>query len=70
MTIEQAKNDLLITLDSMDKNKLSLPDLSIYAQILKTISEIQSKSYVEMMAEAFSPQNGLGFNPPKVSDLK
>ena len=55
MTIEQAKNDLLITLDSMDKNKLSLPDLSIYAQILKTISEIQSKSYVEMMAEAFSP---------------
>lgn len=70
MTIEQAKKDLLTTLDSMDKNKLSLPDLSIYAQILKTVSEIQSKSYVEMMAEAFSSNKGLGFNSPKVSDLK
>ena len=70
MTIEQAKKDLLTTLDSMDKNKLSLPDLSIYAQILKTVSEIQSKSYVEMMAEAFSSNKGLVFNSPKVSDLK
>lgn len=70
MTIEQAKNDLLATLDSMDKNKLSLPDLSMYAQILKTVSEIQSKSYAEMLAETFSAKGGFGLNSPKVSDLK
>lgn len=71
MTIEQAKNDILNTLNSMDKEKLSLPDLHMYAQILKTVSEIQAKSYVESIAETFAAVGG-GFSmkPPTVSDLK
>lgn len=70
MTIEQAKNDLLATLDSMDKNKLSLPDLAMYAEILKTASEIQSKSYAEMLAETLTSRSGPGLASPKISDLK
>ena len=68
MTIEQAKNNLIDTLESMDKNKLSLGDLQIYAHILKTISEIESKSYVESLAELFSAN--MGFKASTVSDLK
>lgn len=70
MTIEQAKTDLLATLDSMDKNKLSLPDLAMYAGILKTVSEIQSKSYAEMLAETLASRGGFGLDSPKISDLK
>lgn len=68
MTIEQAKTNLLLTLESMDKDKLSLGDLQLYANILRTISEIQSKSYMECLAETFS--GGFGFKPSTVSDLK
>ena len=69
MTIEQAKENLIKTLDSVDKDKLSLPDLQLYAQILKTISEIQEKTYADMLSEmtrGFSP----GYKPPTVSELK
>lgn len=71
MTIEQAKNDVLETLSSMDKEKLSLPDLHLYAQILKTVSEIQSKSYAEHLAETLAAVGGgFGMKAPTVSDLK
>ena len=68
MTIEQAKNNLIETLESMDKNKLSLGDLQMYANILKTISEIEAKSYVESLAEIFS--GNMGYKASTVSDLK
>lgn len=71
MTIEQAKNDILETLNSMDKEKLSLPDLHLYAQILKTVSEIQAKSYAESLAETMASVGvGFGLKAPTVSDLK
>lgn len=70
MTIEQLKNDLFSTLESMDKNKLSLPDLSMYAQILKTASEIQTKSYTELLAETLKGGSTFGFKSATVSDLK
>lgn len=68
MTIEQAKNNLLLTLESMDKDKLSLGDLQLYANILRTISEIQTKSYMECITETLS--GGFGMRPSTVSDLK
>lgn len=70
MTIEQAKDDLLATLESMDKNKLSLPDLQMYTQILKTVSEIQTKSYTECLVETMSACSGIGYKPTMVSDLQ
>ncbi|MCM1328861.1 MAG: hypothetical protein NC253_05405 [Ruminococcus sp.] len=50
MNIEVLKTKLLETLDSIDKDKLSLPDIKLYADILKTVSEIQSKNYFECLA--------------------
>lgn len=68
MTIEQAKNNLIETLESMDKDKLSLSDLQVYANILKTVSEIETKNYVESLAEIFS--GNIGFKAATVSELK
>jgi len=70
LTIEQVKSDLLATLDSMDKDKLSLPDLRLYADILKTVSGIQAKNFSESMTELLALGSGFGMKPPSVSDLK
>lgn len=51
MDVTTLKNKLLETLDGIDKDKLSLMDLQLYANILRTASEIQDKSYAETMAE-------------------
>ena len=54
MDVGTLKNKLMETLDSSDKDKLTLMDLRMYADILKTVSEIQTKSYAEVMAELIS----------------
>lgn len=54
MDVGTLKNKLMETLDSIDKDKLTLMDLRMYADILKTVSEIQTKSYAEAMAEMMS----------------
>lgn len=59
MDVATLKNKLLGTLDSIDKDKLSLMDLQLYANILKTVSEIQTKSYADTMAEMMN-----GFRAP------
>lgn len=72
MTVEQAKKELLSTMESIDKDKLSLPDLRMYADILKIISEIQTKTFSEMMSETMNSMSA-GFNiykPPIISDMK
>ncbi len=72
MNIEHIKNDLLRTLDGIDKEKLSLCDLKIYAEIVKTVSEVQEKDHLEKLVEAMSSVS-TGFNGPKVptvSELK
>ena len=69
-TTENLKNELLDTIGSIDKNKLSLLDLKMYADILKTVSEIQEKSYFDTMAEVMSGGFGLNHAPTTVSDLK
>lgn len=68
MTISEAKENLLATLESMDKEKFSLCDLQAYANILKTISEIQTKSYIECLGETFA--GGFGMKAATVSELK
>lgn len=69
MTIDEMKNDLLKTLDSMDKNKLSLHELRTYAEVLKTVSDIQGKSYIDYLTQTMSGV-GFGYKAPTVSDLK
>ncbi len=72
MNIVTIKNDLLKTLDGIDKEKLSLYDLKTYAEIVKTVSEIREKDYMEKLSEVMSSMS-TGFNGPKVptvSDLK
>lgn len=70
MEIEKAKSDLIQTLSSIDKEKLSLPDLKLYAETLKIVSEIQEKSYAEIMAEILAKGSALGYKPMTVSELK
>ncbi len=72
MNIEHIKNDLLSTLGSIDKEKLNLYDLRTYAEIVKTVSEIQEKGYMDKLVETMSGMS-TGFNGPKaptISDLK
>lgn len=59
MDVGTLKNKLIETLDSVEKDKLTLMDLRMYADILKTVSEIQTKSYAEAMAEMMN-----GFHSP------
>lgn len=62
MDVSILKDKLLMTMDSIDKDKLSLMDLRLYADILKTVSEIQTKSYAETMAEMM---NGFHVSTPQ-----
>ena len=49
MEIKEARDALLKVLESIDKDKLSLYDLKTYAEILKTVSEIQTKTFTDYM---------------------
>lgn len=72
MNIEHIKNDLLRTLDSINKDKLSLYDLKTYAEIVKTVAEINAKDYMDKLVDAMSSVS-TGFNGPKaqtVADMK
>lgn len=70
MDIKEARDNLLAVLDGIDKDKLSLPDLKIYAETLKTVSEIQIKSYQEYLADTMKSFNAPPFKPATVSELK
>lgn len=70
MTVEQVKQSVLETLDGVDKDKLNLNELALYAQILKTVSEIQGKDYLERLTETMANGFAFGGKPPVVSELK
>lgn len=70
MNIATAKENLLKTLESIDKDKLSLIDLKTYAEILRIVSDIQEKSYLDTITGIFSTGGGFGSPIPAVSDLK
>lgn len=70
MDVGILKNKLMETLNSIDKDKLSLMDLRMYADILKTVSEIQTKSYAEAMAEMMNGFHAPIPQPAVLGDLK
>lgn len=70
MDIATAKENLLKTLESIDKDKLSLVDLRTYAEILRIISDIQEKTYMDTITGLLSANNGFATHIPAVSDLK
>lgn len=71
MEIKEARDALLNIMDSIDKDKLSLYELKTYAEILKTVSEIQVKSFTEYMSDFTSTFNSnLGYKGPTISDMK
>lgn len=51
-TIATAKEHLIEVLENMDKSKMSLNDLMMYAQILKITSDIQTSDFNDIMAQA------------------
>lgn len=53
-TIETAKEHLIEVLESLDKSKMSLNDLMMYAQVLKIAADIQVTDFNNMMAQALS----------------
>ena len=70
MDIKQAKENLLTALDSIDKDKLSLTELKVYADILKVISEIHTKSYQEYLSDMMTGFSASAYKPATVSELK
>ncbi len=51
-TIETAKEHLIEELESLDKSKMSLNDLMMYAQVLKITADIQATDFNSVMAQA------------------
>lgn len=70
MDVETLKNKLIDTLDGIDKDKLTLMDLKMYADILKTVSEIQAKSYAEALAEMLGKMHAPIPQPAVLGGLK
>lgn len=71
MTVKEARDELLETMHSINKDKLSLSDLRQYAETLKVVSEIQTKTYSECMADMIGfATSGFGSKPVTISDVK
>lgn len=70
MDIKTLKNDLINTLNGIDKEKLSLMDLRLYTEILKMASEIQTKTSAEMIAEAMSGAHSTLPRPMTLGEMK
>ncbi len=70
MNIKQSKENLLAALESIDKNKLSLADLKLFAETLKTVSEIQDKGYSEFLTDMIANFSNVQYKPVTVSELK
>lgn len=51
-TIATAKEHLIEALESLDKSKMSLNDLMMYAQVLKVTSDIQTSDCNDILAQA------------------
>lgn len=53
-TVSEVKNMMLDKLAEMDLDKLTLMDANVFVDVLKKLSDINEKSYSEIMAEAFA----------------
>lgn len=49
MTIDTLKNDLIETLEGIDKDRLDLCSLKTYAEIVKTTSEIKNQTAMPIL---------------------
>lgn len=54
MGTENLKHELLEILESIDKEELNLCDLKEYAEIVKVVSEIKGRDYMEIVASMIS----------------
>lgn len=78
MDIRGLKQDLMETLDGIDKDQMDLCGLKEYAEIVKVVSEIRDKDPIEVFSDimATSREGGraaLGFggtNPRTIRELK
>ena len=70
ITIKDLKQDLMDTIDKIDKEKVTISDLKTLAEtvgVLSTIKENQT-DYMDVLMKMSS--GGFGYKPTTVSDLK
>ena len=70
ITINDLKQDLMDTIDKIDKEKVTISDLKTLAEtvgVLSTIKENQT-DYMDVLMKMSS--TGFGYKPTTVSDLK
>lgn len=69
MTVERLKQDLVDTLDSLNKDQMDLCSLKEYAEIVKIVSETKGKDYIEILATMLErpmpDPMSYGFNSPR-----
>ncbi len=68
--VERIKSGIFKTLESIDKDKLSLCDLKTYAEILKITCEAQDKSYFDSIMEKFNKLANNNPTPKTVSEMR
>lgn len=70
ITIKDLKQDLVDTIDKIDKEKVTISDLKTLAEtvgVLSTIKENQT-DYMDVLMKMST--SGFGYKPTTVSDLK
>lgn len=70
ITIKELKQELMDTIQKIDKDKITVSDLKILAEtvgVLSTIKENQT-DYMDVLMKMSS--GGFGYKPTTVSDLK
>lgn len=72
MIISELKQGLLDTIASIDKDKLSLYDLKVYSEILKTVSETHENGYEEFLKKAMDTLSTppSTFKYPTIAEMK
>lgn len=66
MTIQETKEKLLNAVSEIDVSKITLNELNVLANVLKTISETQNEpDYLNKVIETMN-----SYNIAKISDLK
>lgn len=66
MTIQETKEKLLNEVSEIDVSKITLNELNVLANVLKTISETQNEpDYLNKVIETMN-----SYNIAKISDLK
>lgn len=63
--VESLKNDLVTFMSKVDKKEMCLADLKLYAEIIKTISEIKTESFMDYY-NAISQAGMCSFKPEPV----